>query len=87
VTTNAFKINRIISYRNSFLPLIEGKTYSIAGKTYIKIEMNILKWVLTFLIIVMGIFILGRMAFTDIFSLYQKALNREILFSILYFNF
>ena len=85
VTASVFKINRIISYRNSFLPIIDGQTYSIAGKTYIKIEMNILKWVLAFLIIIMGIFIIGSLAFTGIFSLVSKdSLHGNFMFHPLF---
>ncbi len=72
VTANRFKINRIISYRNSFLPMIDGQTYSVAGKTCLKIEMSILKWVLAFLLIMLGTFILGSMVFNGIFFFASK---------------
>jgi hypothetical protein len=77
VTASAFKINRIISYRNSFLPIIGGQTYSVAGKTYIKIEMSILRWVIAFLIIILGFFIMGSMAFSSIFFSGSKGTSPE----------
>jgi hypothetical protein len=72
VNTGAFKINRIIRYKNSFLPLIEGQIYSKASKTFIKIEMNVLKWVVAIVIGIVGVFVIGGMAFNTIFSANSK---------------
>jgi hypothetical protein len=53
--SNSFEIKRSIGYRNSFLPVISGYIYSLEGKTYIKIEMKILDWVLYPVMILIGL--------------------------------
>lgn len=35
---NTFKIQRIISYRNSFLPIIEGKIIEVDGAAIVKVK-------------------------------------------------
>src|SRR5438270_8356589 len=37
---NRFRVSRIINYRNSFLPVIEGEVYQYTGKTQIHITMK-----------------------------------------------
>jgi hypothetical protein len=55
ILINDFEMSRIIWYRNSFLPLIKGLIYSADGKTYIKVKMKILSWVLVPTVIVIGV--------------------------------
>lgn len=40
VSTTSFTMNRIIDYRNSFLPVIRGKIISLAGQTRVEINMR-----------------------------------------------
>ncbi|MCW3090548.1 MAG: hypothetical protein JWP81_1617 [Ferruginibacter sp.] len=48
ISGNTFTINRIIHYRNSFLPIITGQIADDAGKTCIKIKMRLHLLVLIF---------------------------------------
>ena len=48
---NTFKISRIITGRNSFLPIIEGEIYSQPFGCSIKIRMSLHKIVLAFIIL------------------------------------
>ena len=41
IESNSFKINRVISYRNSFLPVIKGSVSSFADQQEIKISMRL----------------------------------------------
>jgi len=50
-----FEINRVISYRNSFLPIIKGRVYAREGQTYIVIKMRLNNFVLLFTAIWLGI--------------------------------
>ena len=61
LVSNAFEINRIIGYKNSFLPIISGLIYTIAGKTYIKVEMKIVYYILIPIMIVIGLGLLVSM--------------------------
>ncbi len=55
ITTNSFKISRIIDSRNSFLPMITGNISSFLGKTEIKIKMQPATFVLIFISLWLGI--------------------------------
>lgn len=57
-TSKDFNISRIISYRNSFLPVILGEIKSTDGKTQIDISMNLDFKIILFLILIMVINIL-----------------------------
>ncbi|MGF2411916.1 hypothetical protein [Ferruginibacter sp.] len=48
LTNSSFTICRVIDYRNSFLPVITGNISSYAGKTEVKISMQLQKFVLIF---------------------------------------
>ena len=54
VYENHFKINRIISYRNSFLPIIYGTVSNENNKTKINIKIKIHVFVKVFMIIWLG---------------------------------
>ncbi|MEN2413072.1 hypothetical protein [Flavobacterium mesophilum] len=51
---NNFKIKRAISYRNSFLPIIEGKITSDISGSKINIKMHLEEFVKVFMIIWLG---------------------------------
>ena len=40
LTGDTFEMSRIIGYRNSFLPLIKGEIFSVAGWTQVRIRMQ-----------------------------------------------
>ncbi len=48
VTDNGFKINRVIRYRNSFLPIIIGTLDNTCGKTQINLKMRLHLFVIVF---------------------------------------
>ncbi len=54
VTEEQFKINRIIGYRNSFLPIIEGKILPAGPLTQVDIKMRMHLFVTVFFGIWMG---------------------------------
>ena len=49
IVNNTFKIQRVITYRNSFLPVITGEISQARGMTEIKIEMRPVLFVLIFM--------------------------------------
>lgn len=51
ISGNTFKISRIITGRNSFLPIIKGEIYSQSFGCSIKIRMSLHKIVLAFMIL------------------------------------
>lgn len=55
ITKNSFNISRIISYRNSFLPIIHGEISTFLGKTQINIKMRPVIFVLIFMSFWLGI--------------------------------
>jgi hypothetical protein len=55
VGNHSFKISREINYRNSFLPVIEGKITESAGHTQIAVRMRLPLPVLIFLCVWMGL--------------------------------
>ena len=55
ITSNSFKISRIINYTNSFLPIITGTISSYAGRTEVKINMRLASFVKIFVLIFMGL--------------------------------
>lgn len=55
ITHHAFTISRIISYRNSFLPIIHGEISAAYGKTQVKIKMRPAMPVLIFMSVWLGI--------------------------------
>jgi hypothetical protein len=55
VTSNSFKILRIIGYRNSFLPVIEGTFERKLSKTEITVKMRLHKVVAVFMFLWIGI--------------------------------
>ncbi len=68
VTDNSFTIKRVISYRNSFLPVIKGQVFIIANKTRINVDMRITYWVLLFVFAAMLFFVAGSLAMNFFFS-------------------
>ena len=54
IVNNTFKINRIINYRNSFLPVITGEISQDWGKTEIKIKMKPSVFTLIFMAVWLG---------------------------------
>lgn len=54
ISGNNFRINKIINYRNSFLPIIEGKIYPESFGCQLKIKMNLHMIVIVFLLFWMG---------------------------------
>ena len=55
ISGNIFQISRIISYRNSFLPIIKGNISSSYGQTQIKIKMHLVTFVLIFISLWLGV--------------------------------
>jgi hypothetical protein len=51
VTGSSFKINRIINYRNSFLPVITGTISNYAGRTEVKINMRLTSFAKIFVLV------------------------------------
>src|SRR4051812_22168859 len=41
VTSNGFKINRVLSYRNTFVPLLNGKFEAVEGGTRVVMMINL----------------------------------------------
>ena len=56
VTSDSFKISRIIHYRNSFLPQITGSIRSDLGRTLVEIRMALHPVVLVFLVLWLAFF-------------------------------
>jgi hypothetical protein len=50
ITGNTFKLRRNINYRNSFLPIITGEIHPQPSGCYLKINMNLHRAVLAFMI-------------------------------------
>ncbi|WP_338762915.1 hypothetical protein WAF17_18570 [Bernardetia sp. ABR2-2B] len=73
VDTNSFKISRIIGYRNSFLPRIEGEIEESKESTLVHIKMRLHTFVLVF----MGIWltIVGLVAIAVLSSLFLSESN------------
>jgi len=75
IKENRFRISRIINYRNSFLPVIEGEILRSAGKTHIHIRMKLAAIVIVF--ICLWLWVVG---FPCIEILLKELLNiRQIL--------
>jgi hypothetical protein len=55
ILENTFTIQRIIDYRNSFLPIIKGNISTSLGETYIKITMRPAIFVMIFISFWLGI--------------------------------
>jgi hypothetical protein len=55
VTGNSFTISRVINYRNSFLPLINGNISNFVGQTQVKIKMQPVTFVLVFITVWLGV--------------------------------
>src|SRR4051812_39275980 len=55
ITGTRFRIQRIINYRNSFLPVINGEIRQQLGKTYIDISMRMNAFVIAFCCAWLGI--------------------------------
>jgi hypothetical protein len=51
IKNNTFKLQRIIGYRNSFLPKIKGVIYNELGGTIIKVKMRLSVFVIVFICI------------------------------------
>ncbi|WP_379964307.1 hypothetical protein [Epilithonimonas sp. UC225_85] len=62
ITGNNFEIERVINYRNSFLPQIKGNVYSELGGTRINVKMMPVIYVLFFMAIWFGGVIIGCLA-------------------------
>lgn len=77
ISQNSFKINRIINYRNSFLPVIHGEMSNYFGQTRIKIRMRPAAFVFIFMA-----FWLGLVAIGCIVILFSGFINiKEVLHS------
>lgn len=67
LSANSFKMSRVISYRNSFLPVIEGRIEPQPEGCLIRISLRLHEFVMAFMIIwlsnVGGIGFLGLIAF------------------------
>ena len=50
----SFKINRIVNYRTSLLPIVQGKTNKIEGGTSLKLKMRMNYFSIVFMIIWFG---------------------------------
>lgn len=74
VKENQFHINRIISYRNSFLPQIIGEIHEVDGKTMIMIKMRLHLFVSIFFCIWCAI-----VGFVFIAFIVVSASNGEVL--------
>lgn len=92
IVNNTFEIQRIIGYRNSFLPLVSGYVYSLQGKTHVKIKMRLNEIMLVFFIVgtvvlVTGLHFMGKffanMDFTFIYCIpFLVVLTIFVLFKI-----
>lgn len=67
ISENTFKVNRIIGYRNSFLPHIKGKIEESQDSTLIHIKMRLHPLVTIFLCIWSLLMVLGGLVFMSIF--------------------
>lgn len=63
ITGNSFNMNRIIGYRNSFLPRITGYIKKDFGKTEINVKMTLPPFILVFMFIWCGGVGLGFLSF------------------------
>lgn len=63
INGSSFNINRIIGYRNSFLPRIKGNIEKDFGKTKVNVKMRLHPFVLVFMIVWCGGVGLGFLAF------------------------
>jgi hypothetical protein len=66
---HSFKISRIISYRNSFLPQIEGRIQAHGRGSQIDIEMKLHIAVIIFMCFWLGT--IGQVALLSLFTLFQ----------------
>jgi hypothetical protein len=55
ILSDIFTINRVINYRNSFLPVITGHITSFPGQTQINIKMRLATFVLIFISFWLGV--------------------------------
>ena len=81
---DSFKINRIIQYRNSFLPIVTGNISTFPGKTHISVKMKLANVVLIFVSIwlgVVGLVCLGMFLalFLQFQQFVQKPFSPELL--------
>jgi hypothetical protein len=76
VAAGYFKIKRIINYRNSFLPVIEGSIGSFMGKTEISIKMRLMYFVKVFMIVWFGIFFTGAGVFMYVYFKTNDGFNQ-----------
>jgi hypothetical protein len=82
LVSNQFEMQRIIGYRNSFLPVINGLIYNMDGKTYIRVEMKIVDYVLIPVMIVIAVVLLA-----SLFNLRGGFINRATPFLITLFAY
>lgn len=54
IQENVFTINRVIGYRNSFLPLIKGEVSRLSGRTQVHIRMRLSRFVQIFMFFWLG---------------------------------
>ncbi len=76
VNENSFKISRIIGYRNSFLPRIEGKIEENKESTLIHIKMRLHTFVIVFLAIWLSFMFVATLFLIPIFR--QEMENQSI---------
>jgi hypothetical protein len=84
ITGNTFKISRIIDYRNSFLPVINGEISTFIGKTKISVKMRPALFVLIFLsfwLTIVGLVCLGILfaAIADLQKISEQGFHPIIL--------
>ncbi len=89
---NSFKISRIISYKNSFLPVILGEFKSFDGKTEIKIKMRMVIFVMIFMSFWLGMVSLFCVGITivgisQLKSIFQNGFSPFFLIPYVMFTF
>jgi uncharacterized membrane protein YeaQ/YmgE (transglycosylase-associated protein family) len=72
VSSDSFRIKRIINYRNSFLPVTEGSIGSFLGKTTITLHMRLMRWVKVFSIVWATFFLVGASVFIFTYSTVKR---------------
>ncbi len=71
---NSFTISRVIDYRNSFLPIIQGNISTFLGQTEVRVKMRPMTFVLIFMslwlgvvaLVCIGILIAGFLKFSEL---------------------
>ncbi|WP_338814353.1 hypothetical protein V9L05_03175 [Bernardetia sp. Wsw4-3y2] len=83
INENSFKISRIIGYRNSFLPRIEGKIEEGKGSTLIHIKMRLHTFVLVFLVIWLSVMFIAA---TFLITTFSREVSHQSISSLASFT-